>query len=421
LGSIAELEKLSQKSIGDIHKHFVDPIEIPCPSCRKPMKRIPEVLDCWFESGAMPYGQAHYPFENKDKFEKSFPADFIAEGLDQTRGWFYTLTVLGNALFKKSPFKNVIVNGLVLAEDGKKMSKRLKNYPDPVFILDNIGADALRAYLMCSPATRAEELRFSENGVRGIVRSVLLPYWNAASFFLTYALADHWDPESFNLNGVGKTAHQLDRWILSRLQTLIKRVDDKMALYHVYEVVPEVLRFIDSLTNWYIRLNRRRFWEEGRSADKGAAYQTLYFVLLEFTKILAPILPFVSEEVFQSLKREDSGESVHLCRFPKLQPEWINEELETEMELIEKIVSMGRLSRNNHRLKTRQPLRELLVITQDPKDKKTIERFKGLIQTELNVKKVSFSSEESKWVSFSAKPNAKILGPRLGAKMKDVS
>jgi len=417
VGSVEELKKLSGKEPKDIHKHFIDDIEIPCEKCQKPMKRIPEVLDCWFESGSMPYAQQHYPFENKAKFDANFPADFIAEGLDQTRGWFYTLSVLSTALFDKPPFKNVIVNGMVLAEDGKKMSKRLKNYPDPKYILDTYGADALRAYMMSSPASHAEDLRFSESGVKEIIRSVMLPFWNAYSFFVTYALADGW-----KAGGTPQAAeNDLDRWVLSRLQTLIKKVDERMEAYHLSEVVPEVLKFIDELTNWYIRLNRRRFWSEEKSKDKTLAYETLYFVLSEFNKVLAPILPFITDEIFQNLRSPaETAASVHLSAWPKVNEKWIQPTLEREMELIQSVVSLGRNLRATKNLKNRQPLREILIITSDETDKSAIERFQALIAGELNVKKVSFSSDEAKWVSFTIKPNAKALGPKLGPKMQSV-
>ena len=420
VGSIEELKKLSGKHLADIHKHFVDEVEIPCPKCKKAMKRIPEVLDCWFESGSMPYGQQHYPFENKEKFDAAFPADFIAEGIDQTRGWFYTLSVLSTALFDKPPFKNVIVNGLVLAEDGKKMSKRLKNYPDPKYILDTYGADALRAYLMSSPASHAEDLRFSEAGVKEITRSVLLPLWNAYSFFVTYARADEWKPGSSKKQLID-AENPLDRWLLSRLQSLHASVEAKMKVYHLYEVVPEVINFIDELTNWYIRLNRRRFWSDEKSVDKEKAYNTLYFVLTEFCKVLAPILPFVTEEIYQNLKAgSDSKDSIHLCSYPEADASLIHKELETQMALVQKVVYMGRTIRNTNKLKTRQPLKEFLVITRNPNDQKTIEAFSELISSELNVKKVSFTNDEEKWVKLTAKANAKVLGPKLGQKMKVV-
>ncbi len=420
VGSIAELEKLSGKKVKDLHKHFVDDITFPSPKTGKLMKRIPEVLDCWFESGSMPYGQAHYPFENKESFEKAFPADFIAEGLDQTRGWFYTLSVLGNILFGKAPFKNVIVNGMVLAEDGKKMSKRHKNYPEPTEILDKYGADALRAYLTTSPASRAEELRFSEKGLQETVRAVLLPLWNAYSFFVTYALADGWKPEQFNPKHLDNLENELDRWVLSRLQTLIQEVEAKMAIYHLYEVIPIVLGFIDELTNWYIRLNRRRFWKEDKGKDKDAAYSTLYYILTTFTKVLAPILPFITEEIHQNLKLASEPESIHLCKFPELKTAWRDTELEAQMTLVSTVVFMGRSLRTAQKIKTRQPLKKLTVVTKNPHLEKTIRNFKDLIANELNIKEVAYDTDESKYVTFAAKANAKVLGPRLGQKMKAV-
>jgi isoleucyl-tRNA synthetase len=423
IGSLDELQKLSGQRPKDIHKHFVDGIEIRSPKTGKPMRRIPEVLDCWFESGSMPYAQEHYPFENKDRFEKTFPANFIAEGLDQTRGWFYTLSVLSAALFGRAPFRHVIVNGLVLAEDGKKMSKRLKNYPDPKYVLDTYGADALRAYLMSSPASHAEDLRFSEAGVKEIVRSVLLPFWNAYSFFVTYARADGWEPRQFQLAQLDRLDNELDRWLLSRLQSLIQNFDAKMEIYHLYEVVPEVLGFIDQLTNWYIRLNRRRFWDDEKNADKANAYATLYFTLGEFCKILAPILPFVTEAIYQNLCADLPGaaESVHLARFPQAKAQWRQPALEAEMALVESVIAMGRTCRDTHKLKNRQPLREIRIVTQHPEDKRVVEHYRELIGRELNVKKVSFSADESQLVTLVAKPNAKVLGPRLGAKMKAIS
>lgn len=410
VGSSAELEKLSGQKLNDLHKQFVDEVQLPCPKCKKPMKRIPEVLDCWFESGSMPYAQQHYPFENKERFEKNFPADFIAEGIDQTRGWFYTLSVLSTALFDKPPFKNVIVNGLVLASDGKKMSKRLKNYPDPKHILDTYGADALRAYLMSSPASHADDLRFSEAGVKEIVRSVLLPFWNAYSFFVTYALADDWKPKE-----LGKLEHEFDRWIVSRLHSLIGLVDEKMENYLLYEVIHPVLQFIDELTNWYIRLNRRRFWSED-----DAAFRTLYYVLTEFSKVLAPVLPFVTDAVYQNLRSVSDPESVHLSAWPKRDKKRIDSILEAEMAIVQQILFLGRTIRDSNKLKTRQPLKELMVISAEAGVKDAVEKHMGVIASEINVKKVSFSTDEAKWVDYVAKPNAKVLGPKLGKKMQSI-
>lgn len=420
IGSAEELRQLSAVSVTDLHKHLIDHITFPCKKCGSSMQRTPEVLDCWFESGAMPFGQKHYPFENKEYLDKHFQADFIAEGIDQTRGWFYTLSVLGTAIYDKPPFKNVIVNGMVLAEDGKKMSKRLKNYPDVTYILKEYGADALRAYLSSSPASHAEDLRFSESGVKEMVRSVLLPLWNAYSFFVTYARADGWEPENYMALDYSVLSSDLDRWIVSKLNSLIQVVDEKMANYHLYEVVPEVISFIDQMTNWYIRINRRRFWSDEKNEDKRQAYNTLCFILTEFSKILAPILPFITEEIYLNLSdgSDRSKESVHLESFPSVNSSACDIRLEKEMVLIQSVVSMGRNLRNTHRLKTRQPLKELLVITTDPNDRIPIEKHQSLIVQELNIKKVSFGIDESKWVKLSARPNSKVLGPRLGPSVK---
>ncbi|MBL8026118.1 MAG: isoleucine--tRNA ligase, partial [Fibrobacteres bacterium] len=276
MGSIEELEKLSGKKVTDLHKHNIDPITFSCTAkgCKGTMKRTPEVFDCWFESGAMPYGQQHYPFENKEQFELGFPADFIAEGLDQTRGWFYTLLVLSTILFKKPAFKNVIVNGLILAEDGKKMSKRLKNYPAPEYVMENYGADSLRMYLINSPVVRAEDLKFSEAGIKEILKSVMIPFWNAYNFFVEYAITDNWNPEKDHIT----SCNELDRWILSVQQSLIKEVNIQMESYNLYKVVPAVVDFVEDLTNWYIRRSRGRFWSDAKGdwKAKQECHSTLY-------------------------------------------------------------------------------------------------------------------------------------------------
>src|SRR3989338_8105015 len=280
IGSLEELEALTGKKFKDIHRHFIDDVSFQLPKEEGTYHRISEVLDCWFESGSMPYAQNHYPFENKKEFEANFPADFIAEGLDQTRGWFYTLTVLGTILFGKSPFKNVLVNGLILAEDGKKMSKRLKNYPDPHEILEHHGADALRLYMIDSPVVRAEEFRFSEKGVEDIVRRVLLKWWNSFSFYMSYAeIEGHSEGEHTRVEArrisAASPKNLFDQWILSRLQTLIQRTTQEMNAYHLYNVVPALIDFIEDLTNTYIRFNRRRFWKDKDSQDKWDAFETL--------------------------------------------------------------------------------------------------------------------------------------------------
>lgn len=418
IGSRQELEELSGEKYTDLHRHFIDHSTFGCsePDCAGEMKRIPEVFDCWFESGSMPYAQHHYPFENREKFETNFPADFIAEGLDQTRGWFYTLNVLSSALFNKPAFKNVIVNGIILAEDGRKMSKRLQNYPDPQAVLEKHGADALRLYLVNSPLLRAENLCFSEEGVKQTVRSVLLPFWNAYSFFVTYAKIDGWQPRLT----ASKSEHQLDRWIISKLQTLIKQVNDQMESYQLYAVVPALVDFLNKLTNWYVRRSRRRFWAKGIGQEKDAAYHTLYEVLTTYIKLTAPFVPFITEEIFQNLMEGVAGadESVHLCAFPVHDPARIDGQLEHDMQLIEDAVALGRTLRQTNNLKVRQPLASLTVITAHEKDRQVFEGMGPIIQEELNVKQVNYSDNEEAFVTFTAKPNMKVLGPKFGQKAR---
>jgi len=419
LGSLEELERRSGVKVTDLHKHYVDDVTIPSEKGKGTLRRVPEVLDCWFESGSMPYAQNHYPFENKDRVEAAFPGDFIAEGLDQTRGWFYTLLILSTALFDCPPFRNVIVNGMLLAEDGKKMSKRLKNYPDPTYILDTYGADALRAYLINSPAVKAESLRFSESGVKEILRSVMLPLWNAYSFFVTYANLDGWvaGPEP------AKPERRLDRWILSTLQTLIADVNTQMDRYNLYKVVPRLDEFIDDLTNWYIRRSRERFWGSEDKADKASGYATLYEVLVTFSKVLAPVLPFVCEEIYRNLAAGRPGApiSVHLCEYPVSRAELRDEVLEREMRLARTIVELGRSLRAKHKIKTRQPLPEIRVVARSETERALIRDMEDLILDELNVKRVSFTEREEELVHVSAKANFRTLGKRLGPRMKDAA
>ena len=288
IGSKAELEKLSGISVTDLHMDVIDSIKIPSPTGKSPLERTGGVLDCWFESGSMPYAQMGYPESQTELFNKTFPADFIAEGIDQTRGWFYTLMVIGSALFDKAPFKNVVVNGLILAEDGKKMSKSLRNYPDPHTILNEHGADALRLYLIDSPVVKAQELRFSEVGVKDVTRRILLRWWNAYSFFINYANIDHFEPRG----DAESSPNILDQWLLSRLNTLMDLTQKEMEAYRLYNVVPSLLQFIEELTNTYIRFNRSHFWQEGMPEDKRFAYETLYEVLFSLSCIMAPFAPF---------------------------------------------------------------------------------------------------------------------------------
>ncbi|HUI92900.1 MAG TPA: isoleucine--tRNA ligase [Chitinivibrionales bacterium] len=400
----------------DLHRHIIDEFSLQCPKCKKPMKRTSEVLDCWFESGSMPYAQSHYPFENAKSFDKNFPADFIAEGLDQTRGWFYTLTVLSSALFGKTAFRNVIVNGIILSEDGKKLSKRLKNYAPPEEVLSRLGADALRLFLINSPAVKAEDLRFSENGVLEMSRSVLLPFWNAYSFFVTYANVDGWQPpQKIALS----SRNELDRWIVSLLCSVISSVNKEMEEYNLYKVVPLLVDFIDNLTNWYIRRSRRRFWKSENDFDKNAAYTTLYWLLVEFSKVMAPFLPFLTEAIYRNLA--GAAASVHCAQYPESNPVLLDEALDEKMLLARSIVTMGRALRSRYNLKIRQPLSELTVIIRNEAKRGLMQDMAALIKDELNVKNVRFDADEGSVVSLSAKANFKRLGKVLGPKMKEAA
>jgi isoleucyl-tRNA synthetase len=425
IGSREELREHSGVMLEDLHKEFADRVTFPCPEGDGTMRRIPEVLDCWFESGSMPYAQNHYPFENQERFARTFPANFIAEGLDQTRGWFYTLLVLSTALFDEAPFRNCVVNGLILAEDGRKMSKRLRNYPDPSHILDEYGGDALRAYLINSPVVRAETLRFSEDGVREVVRTVLLPLWNAYSFFTTYAEADGITRADLAAAPPAAERAEIDRWILSVLQSLIARVNTEMEEYRLYAVIPPMLGFIDDLTNWYIRRSRRRFWskrDRGGDTDKLAAFATLYEVLVTFARVTAPVLPFVSETIYQGLERQaTSPDSVHHTDYPVAEGALIDTELEAAMDVVRTVVNLGRGLRKRHDLRVRQPLRRLTVVTRDDAVAAAVASHRDLVMEELNVKEVELGRHEDELVHLSCKANFKVLGPRLGGRMKDVA
>jgi isoleucyl-tRNA synthetase len=429
VGSLDELEALSGQRPTDLHKHVVDLIGWPCASCGGAMVRVPEVLDGWFESGSMPYGMLHYPFENAERFEAAFPAKFIAEGLDQTRGWFYTLIVLSTALFDKPAFENCVVNGLVLAEDGRKMSKSLNNYPDPSGIFEVMGADALRAFLINSPVLRAEPMRFSSEGVAEVVRTVLLPMWNTYSFFTTYAEADGITTADLSAAPPPGDRPELDRWILSALQSLVSEVNEQMEGYYLYNVVPPTLGFIDHLTNWYVRRSRRRFWrargESGEGdADKLAAFATLYEVLTTFVEVLAPVLPFITEHLYQDLvarHHPDAAASVHHRDFPDADADLIDTGLEISMAVVREVVRLGRNLRKREGHRVRQPLPRLTVLTRDPEVGAAVANHVSVICDELNVKEVVTTADESGLVSLSAKANFRTLGPVLGPRMPEVA
>jgi len=419
IGSIEQLEQLTGHRVTDLHLDAVAKLEIPSKNGGPPLTQYGGVLDCWFESGSMPYAQWGYPRTHKAEFEASFPADFIAEGLDQTRGWFYTLTVIGNALFGKSPFKNVIVNGLVLAEDGKKMSKSLRNYPDPKALFDEHGADAVRLYLVDSPVVKAQELQFSEKGVRDVVRKILLRWWNAYSFYVSYA-----NIEAFTPRGIAqRSPNILDRWILSRMNSLIEHTNREMEAYKLYNVVPSLLSFIEDLTNTYIRFNRSQFWADGMPETKRQAFETLFHVLYTLAKVMAPFTPFLSETTYGNLARvlPSHQESVHLEAFPAAELGRIDGELEDAVARMSRMVVMARNVRETLGVKAKIPLRRLTIIHRERHVLEAIRQLEGCFVEELNVQQVVYEDREDDWVQISAKANFKKLGARLGKKMKPVA
>lgn len=413
IGSLKELEELTGQKIQDLHRHYIDNLTFTKEG--KTYKRITEVFDCWFESGSMPYAQNHYPFENKDFTESMFPADFIAEGLDQTRGWFYTLTILAVALFGKPAFKNVVVNGILLAEDGNKMSKRLKNYPEPETVIHKYGADAVRLYMLNSPAVKADDLRFSEKGVELVLRQCLIPLWNAHSFLTTYARINQWNPSSQR----NQPHLSIDRWMLSQLNRLIKDVEEGMDRYDLSRAVEPFVGFIDQLTNWYIRRNRRRFWSDEDTQDRREAFETLYHVLKELCKIAAPFIPFLSEAIYQNLKLENDPESVHLCDYPLYDPEERDLALEEGMDAVQLTVSLGHALRKESKIKVRQPLPAVHVVCPDSDKLAFLRREEHLIMDELNVKKVELHTQRRDFVKFSIKPNFRTLGKKIGKHLKE--
>jgi isoleucyl-tRNA synthetase len=422
-GSVKELEEASGRKIEDIHKHVVDNIVLTCTSCEGEMRRIPDVLDTWFDSGSMPYAQMHYPFENKEKFEKNFPAEFIAEGIDQTRAWFYYLHVLGTAVMDRPAYKNVVVNGIVLAEDGKKMSKRLQNYPDPSSMFDKYGADAMRLYLLSSPVVSAENLNFSEKEMSELMRNVFRMLWNSYSFFTMYAAIDGWSPSSKASAYQGKpfenpTASEniLDRWILSELQVLVRDVNANMEAYDIMRAARSFAPFIDNLSNWYIRRSRKRFWKNENDGDKNAAYQTLHTVLVTLARLMAPFTPFIAEEIYRNLmgfachpelvpgserggdssempkqvRHDNVAESVHLADFPTVDESLIDEKLNADMGMTRNLITEGLQLRAQEKIKVRQPLlRAYLLVDLG-------EEFRKIMEDELNVKEVLWDVETSR-------------------------
>lgn len=435
VGSIKELEELSGVSgISDIHKEHVDKITIPSKQGKGVLRRVPEVFDCWFESGSMPYAQVHYPFERKNEFEENFPADFIAEGIDQTRGWFYTLLVISTALFDKPPFKNLITNGLVLASDGQKMSKRKKNYPDPSDIIKKYGADAIRLYLITSPAVRGDALRFNEAGVKDIIKDAFLPWHNALKFLLQNI--ERWEKSEskpFVYEEILKYSgtNIMDKWILSSIQSLLKFVREEMAQYKLYTVLPRLVKFIDTLCNWYVRLNRRRLRGESvDSVDSYSALNTLYNVLFTMIRVSSPFVPFLTESMYQRLKpylgqlaSQLEYKSVHYLLVPEVNEALIDSNTEKLVNVMQKIILLGRVIRDRKTMPLRHPLKELVVIVENYQDISTdILRVKPYIFEELNVKEFKLTTKREEYgIQMKAKSNFAVLAVKAKDKMKTLN
>lgn len=425
VGSIAELAKLTGKQVTDLHRENIDSLEIPSAVAgNPPLKRISEVFDCWFESGCMPYAQQHYPFKIRKEFEDMFPADFIAEGIDQTRGWFYTLLVISTALFGKAPFKNLIANGLVLAGDGQKMSKRKKNYPDPMEVVNKFGADALRLYLISSPVVRAENLRFKEEGVRDVVKDVFLPWYNAFRF-LFQNLELYVQSNDFNYDEKDvKSTNIMDCWILSFTQSLLKYVRKEMGLYHLFNVVPALTKYIDYLTNWYIRMNRKRLKGEEGQQDCKVALMTLFNVLFNIISMMAPFAPFISEMMYQQIKvvAKLSVESIHYLMLPEPTESLINIDIERAVTRMQSVIELGRVLRDRKTVPVKYPLPEIIVVHQNQQYLDDIVSLEKYILSELNIRKISTTTDKSKFgISLRAEPDHKTLGLRLKGDFKKVA
>ncbi|KAK0426729.1 hypothetical protein QR680_009868 [Steinernema hermaphroditum] len=420
VGSLEELEKFTGVKVDDLHRESIDHLEIPSPTDKGMLKRVPEVFDCWFESGSMPYAQNHYPFENKQHFEENFPADFIAEGVDQTRGWFYTLLVLSTALFDRPPFKNLICNGLVMAADGEKMSKRKKNYPDPMEVVHKYGADALRLYLINSPVVRAENLNFREEGVRDVLKDVMLPWYNAYRYFVQNVhIYEHQTGKSFALNN--GSDNDMDHWILSFTNTLVEFVREEMDKYHLYSVVSPLTKFFDTLTNSYIRLNRQRFKSD--TDDRLHALTTLGKVLVIVVRLMAPFTPFFCEYLWKNLRHvvDAEEESVHYMALPTADTKSIDKSIERRVKAMSSVIDLIRVWRDRKGLGVKYPVKEVVVINRDQQFLDDVVSLEQYILSECNVKKLTVSQDKEKYgVELKAEPNFRVLGARLKGDQKKV-
>lgn len=418
VGSIQELKEMGINCPEDIelHKPYVDQVKLRCPECGGEMTRVPEVIDCWFDSGSMPFAQWHYPFENKEKFEENFPANFISEAVDQTRGWFYTLMAISTLLFDKAPYKNVIVLGHVQDDKGVKMSKHKGNVILPMDILNAQGSDAVRWYFYSNSAPWLPN-RFSAKNVSESQRKFLGTLWNTYAFYVLYAEIDQFDPTRYRLEDCKLTV--MDRWILSKLNHVIDNVDKNLDSYRITEATRAITEFTDELSNWYVRRCRGRFWGNALSEDKIAAYMTLNTTLVTFSKVCAPFIPFMTEEIYQNLVLSvdaSAPESVHLCDFPKAQASFDNPEIEQEMDAIRKIVMLGRACRNEANIKNRQPLSKLYIQTEN----KVNAAYNDIILEELNVKEVAFTDQASDFITYHFKPQMRTVGPKYGKLMRPI-
>ena len=412
IGSIAELKEMSDNCPDDIelHRPYIDAVTIKCPDCGKEMHRVPEVIDCWFDSGSMPFAQWHYPFENEDIFKENFPADFISEAVDQTRGWFYSLMAISTLIFNEAPYKNVIVLGHVQDKDGQKMSKSKGNAVDPMEALNKYGADAIRWYFYTNSAPWLPN-RFHEDAVLEGQRKFMGTLWNTYAFYVLYANIDNFDPTQYSLE-YDKLA-VMDKWLLSKLNTAVKTTDENLGNYRIPEAARALSEFVDDMSNWYVRRSRERFWAKGMEQDKINAYMTLYTALVTICKAAAPMIPFMTEDIYQNLVRsvdKTAPESIHLCDFPAVDEKMIDTELENDMDEVLKIVVLGRAARNSANIKNRQPIGNMYVKA----NKALSDFYKEIIEDELNVKAVTFKDDVSEFSDYVFKPQLKTVGPKYG-------
>ncbi len=418
IGSIAELKEMSDNCPEDIelHRPYIDAVTIKCPDCSKEMHRVPEVIDCWFDSGAMPFAQWHYPFENEDIFKENFPADFISEAVDQTRGWFYSLMAISTLIFNEAPYKNVIVLGHVQDKDGQKMSKSKGNAVDPMEALNKYGADAIRWYFYTNSAPWLPN-RFHEDAVVEGQRKFMGTLWNTYAFYVLYANIDNFNPADYTLDY--DKLPVMDKWLLSKLNTVVKAVDENLGNYRIPEAARAMSEFVDDMSNWYVRRSRERFWAKGMEQDKINAYMTLYTALVTICKVAAPMIPFMTEDIYQNLVMnvdKNAPKSIHLCDFPVCDEKMVDAELEADMDAVLKIVVLGRAARNSANIKNRQPIGNMYVKA----EKELSDFYKEIIADELNVKAVTFKDDVSEFSSYSFKPQLKTVGPKYGKQLNGI-